>query len=268
LEEGGGKLISLSDPSPPPSDVVVEPNEDGSALAKVTTLLAKFARLLEASGRLSPLEAANATELAARGDTVLLAAYSVAASARDADFLATLVQRVVREFTADEKGRREHFEAERLLLAIDSLYVKHQAFEIDDCRFLQSLVLAKDAVLFAALDLFLQDGDAVEFFDTVLKTLQTRKRELDGEDGEEAEEEASEVEEEEIVEEEERELKEAKARVEIVSEISRALRSGAIDVAAARALSISLSSEEPMGIMLRAAFGAFKQNNDRTAFAL
>ena len=127
-------------------------------------MIVKFASMLEASGHLSRDEAAVATALAERRDTVILAAYTLAAAAQDAGYLAALIRKVARDYltkrtdaTESFDGPRDHDVAGRLLHAVDELFVTDQ-LSVPQCRYLQSLVLLKNPVVFAAFEVYAQDG--------------------------------------------------------------------------------------------------------------
>jgi len=147
---------------------------EDAAVAKLVHLIVKFSKLLETSGRLSEREAAVVSGLAERRDTVVLAAYTVAATAQDAEYLADLVRGVAADFlsvkTEDPSsfdGPAEHDTAARLLHAIDEMFCRN-LLDMDKCRYLQTLVLYKDPAVFAAFDVFADDEDVDELFDTLL----------------------------------------------------------------------------------------------------
>ena len=134
---------------------------------------------------------------------MILAAYTLAAATRDADYLADLVRKVATDYLACEdrdgpssrdfgvfmqnkflilrtcararaysscggesdlkkrrfNGVQEHAIAEQLLCAIDELYVTlPEQLSLEKCRYLQALVLHKEPVMFAAYDVFANDG--------------------------------------------------------------------------------------------------------------
>ena len=158
-----------AEPAPPAPGA----GED-AAVAKLVHLIVKFSKLLETSGRLSEREAAVVSGLAERRDTVVLAAYTVAATAQDAEYLADLVRGVAADFlsvkTEDPSsfdGPAEHDTAARLLHAIDEMFCRN-LLDMDKCRYLQTLVLYKDPAVFAAFDVFADDEDVDELFDTLL----------------------------------------------------------------------------------------------------
>ena len=145
---------------------------------KLTALISKFAKLLEASGRMTPAEAAKTTELAAKRDPVIFAAYAVSAADQNADQLATLLMKIAKDFLTTKSddvpgsfdGPTEHAVAEQLLIVIDDMFSnpRHEC-DLAQTRRLQRKVLNKDPVVFAAFDVYSEDGDANELFDTLLR---------------------------------------------------------------------------------------------------
>ena len=103
-EEPAGDLETSEDEteSSEEEDQQVAPsseNEERDAqLDRLVSMIVKFASMLEASGHLSRDEAAVATALAERRDTVILAAYTLAAAAQDAGYLAALIRKVARDY--------------------------------------------------------------------------------------------------------------------------------------------------------------------------
>jgi len=174
----------VEDGKPPEVEAVedVDVTEEASRVDKLTTLISKFSRLLESSGRMTGEEASTIIELASRRDAVVLAAYSVAATEQNADYLASLLVKISKD-AHSERGRSEHKVAERLLHVIDEMYA-NPAFELDmdRCRALQSCVLSKDPMIFAALDAYDENGDADELFDTLLRVAQRQPEEDDDDD--------------------------------------------------------------------------------------
>ena len=144
-------------------------------LDRLVAMINKFAKMLEASGHLNSDEAKVCHALAERRDTVLLAAYTLAAAAQDAGSLAALLRKVARDYLATRSdtdasvdGPRDHDIAGRLLHAVDELFVTDR-IGVPQCRYLQSLVLLKNPVVFAAFEVYAQDEDADELFDTLLR---------------------------------------------------------------------------------------------------
>ena len=246
-------------------------------LDRLVATIAKFAKMLEASGHLNTDEAKVCHALAERRDTVLLAAYTLAAAARDARYLAALLRKVARDYLATRSdtdasfdGPRDHDIAGRLLHAVDELFVTDRV-SLPQCRYLQSLVLLKNPVVFAAFEVYAQDEDADELFDTLLRVADRAGRVQAG-----AAAEASTASEE---EDEEEELEDAGGDEElalfrgaICREVDDLLMSGALAPAAAKAVLTALRSEGSAAAsqvdralcrLARAAYEVFKLDRDR-----
>mmetsp|Transcript_22351 Transcript_22351/g.28917 ORF Transcript_22351/g.28917 Transcript_22351/m.28917 type:complete len:731 (-) Transcript_22351:2122-4314(-) len=153
-------------------------DDEEMKVKNLIVLISRFARLLESTGRMTPEEAKTAINLASKRDTVVLTAYAVAATEQNADHLAALLIKVCRDYmmtkNADDSnsfdGATEHAVAEQLLRVIDELFVNpNYDLDFERCRYLQRLVLTKEPVVFAALDVFAQDNDLEELFDTLLR---------------------------------------------------------------------------------------------------
>ena len=218
-----------------------------------------------------------ATALAERRDTVILAAYTLAAAAQDAGYLAALIRKVARDYLtkrtdASESfdGPRDHDVAGRLLHAVDELFVTDQ-LSVPQCRYLQSLVLLKNPVVFAAFEVYAQDGDADELFDTLLSVAERAGRASDeaaAEASTESEEEESEEEEEEVETDESLAL----FRGAICREVDDLLTKGELAPKAAKAVLTALRSEgtdsaSPVDRALcrlaRAAYEVYRLDRDR-----
>mmetsp|Transcript_10131 Transcript_10131/g.26827 ORF Transcript_10131/g.26827 Transcript_10131/m.26827 type:complete len:640 (-) Transcript_10131:69-1988(-) len=285
LNEPAGDLESEDDEdteteSSEEEDQQVAPATDDSRdeqLDRLVAMIVKFASMLEASGHLSRDEAAVATALAERRDTVILAAYTLAAAAQDAGYLAALIRKVARDYLtkrtdASESfdGPRDHDVAGRLLHAVDELFVTDQ-LSVPQCRYLQSLVLLKNPVVFAAFEVYAQDGDADELFDTLLRVAERAGRASDeaaAEASTESEEEESEEEEEEVETDESLAL----FRGAICREVDDLLTKGELLPKAAKAVLTALRSEgtdsaSPVDRALcrlaRAAYEVYRLDRDR-----
>lgn len=188
-------------PAPPPSEAEDEDEgEDGGEVEekekmdKVTQLVCKFARLMESQGRLAKLEADTIVALASKKDAVILAAFAVAATDQDAEVLLSLLSRVASDYlNVDENGSTEHAVSEQLLRVIDELYLsKKYSIGVEKCRYLQRLVIEKNPVILAAFDVYADDGDLDELFDTLVRLSQrcptdsSAKDDDDDEDGRES----------------------------------------------------------------------------------
>ena len=284
-EEPAGDLESEDDEDTETSeeeeeDQQVAPATDDTRdeqLDRLVAMIVKFASMLEASGHLSRDEAAVATALAERRDTVILAAYTLAAAAQDAGYLAALIRKVARDYltkrtdaTESFDGPRDHDVAGRLLHAVDELFVTDQ-LSVPQCRYLQSLVLLKNPVVFAAFEVYAQDGDADELFDTLLRVAERAGRASD-----EAAAEASTASEEEESEEEEEEAETDESlalfRGAICREVDDLLTKGELAPKAAKAVLTALRSEgtdsaSPVDRALcrlaRAAYEVYRLDRDR-----
>ncbi|KAJ8607921.1 hypothetical protein CTAYLR_009102 [Chrysophaeum taylorii] len=164
----------------PATQAEVSTGDDEAKVKKLTDLICKFARLMESHGRLTRLEADTVEALASKRDTVVLAAYAVAAADQDADYLLALVRNVARDYLRERSGDdpssfdgpAEHAVAEQLLRVIDELFVSKRfqgLIDMPKCRYLQKLVLEKDPAIFAAFDVYAEDGDLDELFDTLVR---------------------------------------------------------------------------------------------------
>lgn len=185
LKDGTGSAAAAEEPAKPEPRADPEDEEHEARVAALMSKIIELIREMEKAGHLTKLEAETVAALASKHDSVILAAYAVASTDKNMSELVGLVRHVARDYVRQKTddpdsfdGAAEHAAAEELLRVIDELYASKQALDMGQCRQLQRRVLLKDPVIYAALDVFKEDGDLSELFRTM--TSLANKEELPG----------------------------------------------------------------------------------------